>query len=157
MDISAARLEELITAKKHLLGSPKKKMIVERQFKRNDFDAYSPAVDEKFHVFMRQNTNLPENYSIGLLWNRKNDESVILFRCNGPHGGNANSPHRFITHTHRLNLKEAEKDNFIETDTRETDEFSTFEDAALFFFSYCGFDTVEMQKYFPFIYNIPLF
>lgn len=157
MEISPERLEALITAKKQITMPPKKEMIIDRKFKRNDFDAYSPTLHEYYHIFMRQNIDLPDNYSIGLMLNRKDEKPIIIFRCNGPHGGNENSPHLFVTHIHKLNVENAKNDTFQETDTKETDEFSTFEDAAFFFFNYCGFDEIEMQKYFPFLYNISLF
>ncbi|MBR1759918.1 MAG: hypothetical protein IJ741_01895 [Schwartzia sp.] len=157
MDISAERLEELITAKKQITAPPKKGMTIERQCKRNQFDAYAPELDESFHVFMRQNCILPDDFSVGLMWNRKDGEPIILFRCNGPHGGNENVPHKFCTHIHRLNLEKAVEDIFKENDTTETKEYSTFEDAIFFFLTHCGFDTAEMQSYFPFLYNISLF
>ena len=46
---------------------------------------------------------------------------------------------------------------YTEDDICETKEYSTFEDAALFFFSYCGFNETELQPFFPFLYNISLF
>lgn len=157
MDISPKRLEELITSAKQIMVSPKKGMTIERQCKRNQFDAVAPELDETFHVFMRQNCTLPDDYFIGLMWNRKEEESITLFRCNGPHGGNENIPHKFCTHIHRLNLELATEDVFRENDTTETDAYSTFEDALFFFLAHCGFDTSEMQPYFPFLYNISLF
>lgn len=157
MNISSEWLEELIASAKKVTIPPKKEMIIERQCRRNQFDAYSPELDETFHVFMRQNCILPDDYSVGLMWNRKEAEPIIIFRCNGPHGGNENISHKFCTHIHRLNLELALEDVFRENDTTETEEYSTFEDALFFFLSRCGFNTNEMQPYFPFLYNISLF
>ncbi len=157
VNISKEYLDALITSQKQFKTFPRREMASERQFMRNEFEAYAPILDESFHVFMRQSIVFLENYSIGLVWNRKNDKPVILFRCNGPHGGNENSSHRFVTHIHRLNLEEAAVNRFVETDTKETEEYTTFEDAAWFFLSYCGFRIEEIEKYFPFLRRMNLF
>ena len=154
MLISNERLEELITTEKVIENSPKRHFKVEKCQRRNDFDVYAPAIGEHFHVFMRQNTILSENFSVGLQW-QVEKELVTIFRCNGIHGGNRNIPHHLVPHIHKLNLSEAAKEHFTENVAQETSEYTTFDGAIYYFLNHCKIKGAE--EYFPFFHQISLF
>lgn len=155
MDISQEQLLKLITCNKTIITPPKKHMVEKSCSLRNNFTAQSIELDEKFSIFLRQNTILSEDYSIGLIWNSKDNGNIIIFRCNGPHGGNLSIKEHFVNHTHMLNITDANNDIFHENITSETTEYSTFEDAILYFCTFCGIENA--CNYFPFMRSISLF
>ena len=154
MLLSNERLEELITIDKIIETPPKRRFKIDRGQRRNDFDVYAPDIDEHFHVFLRQNLILSENFSVGLQW-RIEKESIIILRCNGLHGGNRNIPHHLVPHIHKLDLLEAAKEHFTESVAQETSEYSTFHGAIYYFLNHCKIKGAE--EYFPFLSQISLF
>lgn len=105
---------------------------------------------------MRQNTTLTENFSIGLKWEKApGEDSIILLRCNGPHGGNKKYEIHFVPHIHRLNIELAQQDIFKENDARPTEEYSTFDSALFYFCNLCNIK--DADKYFSNAFNTALF
>lgn len=155
MDITQEKLNQLITCHKTIVTPPKKQMFEKSCSLRNNFTAQSTELDENFSVFLRQNAILSEDYSIGLIWLSKNDGNIIIFRCNGPHGGNISIKEHFVTHTHMLNVTDAINDIFHENITQPTTQYTTFEDAIQYFCTYCGIE--DASNYFSFMRSISLF
>ena len=80
---------------------------------------------------------------------------IVIYRCNGKHGGNRNVKHHHACHTHMLNIEKAANGIYKEDDAHITTEYSTFSEAIYFFCEHCGI--MEASKYFPTVYTINLF
>lgn len=154
MDITAEFLEGLITCPKKIVTPPKREMTIQNQCRRNNFTARSVNGSEDFCIRLRQSAILPEDFSIVLQW-KSDGRNIIIFRCNGPHGGNRSIPSHFTPHVHRLNLELAAQGIFKESDTATTTEYSTFESAVRYFLLYCGIEGAG--KYFPYVIQPSLF
>ena len=155
MDISEQQLHDLITCPKEIISKPRKEFLCSNGCRRNDFTAKS-STNQSFRIFMRQNLRLPEDYSIGLIWEcQENQEDIILCRFNGPHGGNKKVATHFVTHIHELNLELAKEDVFKESTVKETHDYATFTDAIYAFCEYCHIKGAI--RYFPTAYSQSLF
>jgi hypothetical protein len=124
-----------------LLGMPKKitsGKIREKQegkYKRRDFEVRTQ--DDKYHfeVFTRVNTDLPENFSVGLVW-RANGNDIILVRYNGDHGEHTN----FLTkeklkgcHIHKFKSALYEQQMKGENHAEPAEGYATMDEALLNF------------------------
>ncbi len=108
---------------------------------------------ESFWVFIRQNNNFIENYSIGLRYQTNNRElgSITLVRYNGPHGETSRSQdgHYDKPHIHRMTAKEMESGSTqpLENHREITNGYNTFEQALEVFFGDIG--VINYLEYFP--------
>ena len=150
-------IKYLITCRKVVTKSPKQKFQQTGCNMRNELELSNTDSSESFIVFLRQNTILPDHYSIGLRWKCIDlAKEIILFRCNGPHGGNIKYPHHFKPHVHYITAKDInEKGIYRTTQAEITNDFYTFDEAMRYFFMYCGVDDAE--RYFPSILTQSLF
>ena len=88
-----AELDELISSPKQVMDPPRTRMLSERGHQRNDMTMRSLDGERRFSVFMRVNEWFPENFSIGLIYDPRDEPGDLpLLRCNGPHGEHDNSP-----------------------------------------------------------------
>ena len=91
--------------------------------------------DKQFTIFIRQNTNFIENFSIGLRYRTGNKRLpiVTLIRYNGAHGEYDISPdgHFIQPHIHRMTEEELKSGSIQPQEScREiTDRYETFEQA----------------------------
>lgn len=118
-------------------------MTVETRHRRYDFETVSADGIHSFSVFLRQSTEFPENFSIGLDYSSSADGTRIhLIRCNGPHGDSgarsSRPPHHFVCHIHRATAENMESGLRPESSATQTDEYTVFEEAAVYFFRYCN-------------------
>ena len=96
--------------------------------------------EKRFAVFVSQNTNFIENFSIGLRYRtgRKKPASVTLVRYNGAHGEYALSPDGHYMHPriHRITEKELRAGNIQPQESHRviTDRYATFDQALNVFF-----------------------
>jgi hypothetical protein len=68
--------------------APKRDLKLDRGHFRSDLRVKSTDAKLEFRVFMRRSEDLPENFSIGLVFLAKDGSGeLVLLRCNGPHGG----------------------------------------------------------------------
>ncbi len=81
---------ELLGCRKIIVVQPKKKVKQNGKHTENAFDMKEESGAHSFTVFMRQNTELPEDFSVGCVWNRSEDKSLLLTRYNGNHGEHKN-------------------------------------------------------------------
>ncbi len=108
---------------------------------------------ESFWVFIRQNNNFIENYSIGLRYQTNNSElgSITLVRYNGPHGETSRSQngHYDKPHIHRMTATEMDSGSTQPQEKyREiTNGYNTFEQALEVFFGDIG--VINYLEYFP--------
>nr|DAL94813.1 MAG TPA: Helix-turn-helix XRE-family like protein [Caudoviricetes sp.] len=114
-------------------------------------------IAKRFTVFVRQPLILPECFSIGLIWMCEElDENPILFRCNGPHGGNEKITEHFVPHIHKFKLQTLDDEPYsIEKTIEATTEYSTFDGALYYFLTTCNI--LDAEQYFPTAYEISLF
>jgi hypothetical protein len=156
MDISQERLNELISCPKDITPSQRQKFEEINGSRRLNLKLYSEKANLYFQIFLRQNTMLLENFSVGLIWEAcEVPADIIILRCNGLHGGNKNCEHHCVPHIHRLNLELATIDIFKEDDVELTTEYTTFDSAIYYFCTMCNIQNAA--KYFPESYNLSLF
>ncbi len=111
------------------------------------------AEKERFSVFIRQNIQFIENYSVGLCYQTKNKDlgSVTLIRYNGPHGESSRDEdgHYDKPHIHHITAEELQSGS-LQPQVRHreiTDRYSTFENALVVFFKDVG--VTNWAEYFP--------
>lgn len=81
---------------------PRREMRLDGKNKRNDMTLKSVDGKHSFRVFIRQNEEFPENFSVGLVYQPGEEPgSFQLIRCNGQHGGERVHPHHAVFHIHR--------------------------------------------------------
>ena len=105
----------------------------------------------EFEVFIRQNLEFVENFSIGLHCKPSaHPRRITLVRYNGPHGEVSRAPdgHYAAPHIHRITQEELAKGSAEPQEKlRElTDRYNTFEQALPVFFSDVGVSNYD--KYF---------
>jgi hypothetical protein len=104
----------------------------------------------QFKGFLNQNASFQEDFSLGLIYYRKEDGGrYCLLRCNGIHGGNKQIPHHNVTHEHTVNpddLNAGIKDEKIIT---ETDGYTTFEQGIQYYVRKINIVDEDREKYFP--------
>ena len=142
-------LSELISCSKEIVEPPKP-FRDDRGYKKTNFTLHSIDQQYNFYVFIRQNTQFVENFSIGIDYNPKDEKGTLaLLRCNGPHGENNMYPHHISSHIHkatseRINIGLKPEGNII-----ITDEYSTLYEAIQFFINEININISDRNKYFP--------
>ncbi len=105
-------IQELIAEPKRIISkSPSVGYLEESRHKRCDLDLESELVsNRKFGMFVRQNLDFIENFSIGIKYQTgdPNLGAVVLARYNGPHGEYSRTPdgHYALAHIHRITERE---------------------------------------------------
>jgi hypothetical protein len=151
-----------------LIGCPKtvstvKKRIREGAHWRLDADLL-PADETKgtFSMFMRQNLEFGENFSVGLRYCSNDDRGeIVLLRCNGIHGlyngqGSQDHPH-FDYHIHTAREDAIDAGERPEKYAVKTKEFASVEEAMQYFVKRVNIVAKDVVKYFPSNRQIPLF
>jgi hypothetical protein len=143
-------ISELVSCEKKIISPPYKELKSERGSLRNNFTLSS--IDEKynFNVFIRQLISFPENFSVGLIHNPKDEKGTIdLLRCNGMHGGTLAFPHHAFFHIHHASEDRITKGLKPEGDIEQTTEYSTLEQAIQYFINKINLTKKDIDKYFP--------
>ena len=142
-------LPKLIVAK-----DPSKGYRDDRGYKRCDLDLLDKTeCSLKFAVFVRQNTNFVENFSIGLRYQTGDSKlrTITLVRYNGPHGEYSRDPdgHYATPHIHRITAAEIASGSVQpqESDRKITNRYSTFEQALMVFLG--DFAVSNRENFFP--------
>lgn len=114
----------------------------------------SDGVPGEFLVFLRQNDDFPENFSIGLTY-RPNDGTgdVTLLRCNGPHGEyngklDPNHPH-WGFHVHKATVEAMDAGLRAEKNAEKVDDYASFKEAIQYFLNAVNLKRSEAEKRFP--------
>jgi len=150
----------LIECRKIIVGKPKKDMVAERSYYRNDMKLQSADKQHNFAVFMRLNIAYPENFSIGLDYTLpESSDRIILLRCNGDHGVHVNKviDSEYITgqHIHKATQEALSAGLYPESYAQKTSEYYSYPEALAHFISIaniedsCGlinqkYDTLDM-------------
>ncbi|MDR3764237.1 MAG: hypothetical protein P4M01_09105 [Acidobacteriota bacterium] len=107
-----------------------------------------------FSMFLRQNEDFPENFSIGLKYHPNDGRSeIILLRCNGKHGmfnktGVPDHPH-FDFHVHRATEVALAAGLRAESRAEKCEEFASLEEALQYFVVAINLEQKDANKHFP--------
>ena len=135
---SQDELDELLACPKRTIEPPKRSMRTEMGSHRNEALLESEDGRHRFRVFIRQNADFAENFSIGLEYHpREEAGSITLLRCNGPHG-----PHKLWPHHAQYHIHKAKAENLLEGGRAEafaeiTPAYASFEEALRHFGEIC--------------------
>lgn len=146
------QLENLVSCPKIVSEPPKEQMKPDRGYLRNDVRLKSVEDDREFRVLLRRSVDLPEDFSIGLVFLPKDGTGeVVLLRCNGPHGGYNDSfdpehPH-WDCHVHRATAQMMEAGLRPEKKAAISEDFASFEEAVQYFLKVTN--VREGPTYFP--------
>ena len=142
-------ITNLISCPKVIIGSPKRIAAV-RGSEKIKFSLESSDRNHSFIGFISKNQTFQENFSIGLVYDPKDEKGkIVLLRVNGPHGPNENVPHHNGPHVHiatadRINSG-LKPEGSIEIDV----PYISIEDAIQYYVRRINIDTSDIQKYFP--------
>jgi hypothetical protein len=141
-------IDELISCPKKIVDSPKEKDS-RSSYRKKYFTLTSLDGNYTFSGFITENLNFAENFSIGLVYNPKEEKgTIILLRCNGPHGLTKIS-HHAISHIHTATAERINSGQKSEGHIELTEEYSTFESALQFYIKHINLLPADRQKYFP--------
>lgn len=155
-----AELDELISCPKQVVDPPRKELRSERGYLRNDMTLGSRDGEWRFSVFMRVNERFPENFSVGLIYNPRDEPGdLTLLRCNGPHGEHDNSPiedpqPHFGYHIHRARADVINAGLLPQKFAELTDAYASFPEALHHFLRLANI--VGAEAYFPTSHQLPL-
>ena len=159
--LTQQRIQELIKLPKTIVRRrPSHGYREESGSRRCDLDLRSHGQDDgTFGVFIRQNIQFVENFSIGLRYRADLPLGAItLLRYNGPHGESSRAPdgHYAKSHIHRITQQEITSGSTQpqERDRTITDEYATLEQALWVFFNDAGVSNHD--EYFPKIAQLRL-
>ncbi|MEI8174086.1 MAG: hypothetical protein WCH07_11485 [Deltaproteobacteria bacterium] len=147
-----AELDELVSCSKKVVDPPRKEMRSEGGHQRKDMTLSSMDGKWRFSVFMRVNEKFPENFSIGLVHDPRNEPGeLVLLRCNGPHGEHDNSPfedsHPHLGyHIHRARADVIDSGLSPEKFAALTDAYASFQEALHHFLTLANI--VDAEGYF---------
>jgi len=142
-------IQELIECSKIIVDAPKEVKEGRSGFLKKIFTLKSVSGTYNFSGFINQNSTFAENFSIGLFFNSKEEKvKITLLRCNGPHGM-TKELHHAVCHIHTVIAEDINNGNKAEKNIKQTNEYSTLEDAIQFFVKYINIVPTDRQKYFP--------
>lgn len=153
-----SEIDYYIKTRKLVFDAPPKNYRIAGAQRRKDFKVKS---DEGFiyTVFIRQNLEFQENFSIGLLLHFEG-KKIMLFRANGNHGEVVENPQRpsphFGFHYHKLTAHDFEIGKYFDPKfSQKTDGYNSFEEAIIFFIKFTNIE--DGLLHFPNINQLPLF
>jgi len=124
----------LIECPKKITKTPSKSPKSDRGHLRNDFEVESEDGEHRFNCFVRVNEKFQENFSVGLDYLPKDEPgSVVLVRCNGPHGPHKVHDHHMFCHIHKATSETISKGLRPESNIEVTEGYSSYQDAIQFF------------------------
>jgi len=146
-------IDELLALPKRITEPPSKKWREEDSQRRKDFRLESFDGTYKFRAFARQSIVYAENFSIGLEYEpASGDDSMILIRCNGPHGdynGQLQPEHpHFHPHVHKASSRALLRGERAEKYATRTTDFLTAEQAVAFFLNVVNVSSSEREQFF---------
>jgi hypothetical protein len=152
---SQIEIDQLIACVKEISEAPKRELKLDGAQLRNSAKLKSPIeITGEFTIFLRQNVDFSENFSMGLTYSpRDGRDAIILLRCNGKHGDfngkfDPEHPH-WDFHIHRA-TEEAINAGFTpEKFAEKTTEFASFEEAIQVFVKKVNLNLKDAQKHFP--------
>ncbi len=145
------QIEELISCPKRIVEPPKEtKESARTGFIKKTFVMVSNDGVYNFNGFIAQNLKFPENFSIGLIYDPKEEKGKIpLLRCNGPHGGTKVFPHHAYFHIHKATAERINNNLKPEGQIDITQHYSTIETAIQYYVRRIGLSVTDRTKHFP--------
>ena len=135
---SQDEIDELLACRKKTTEPPKRGMRTELGSHRNEAIVESEDGRHRFRVFIRQNVDFPENFSIGLEYQAKEEPgSFCMLRCNGPHGPHKLWPHHAQFHIHKAMAGNLQEGYRAEAFAEITPAYASFEEALRHFGEIC--------------------
>ncbi len=142
-------LDQLRTCEKKIIKGPGE-FKEERGHRKQDFEMMSIDDEHHFIGFTRQNLHFPENFSVGLMYNPRDERGkIMLLRCNGPHGGNVSVEHHDQFHIHFETAERIDAGKLAPAHVEVTDHYASFDDAIQFFVKTINLRTQDRKQYFP--------
>ena len=90
LTLTEAQIQDLLSCPKRV-ENPGSKARTDGKHIRRDFRVVSADGEQKFVLFTRQSTVIPESFTAGLRWRSNSGEEVILLRCNGADHAHGNA------------------------------------------------------------------
>jgi len=155
-------LGELISCPKIITEAERKDLTLDRGHWRKRLILLSEDGKYKFSVFLRKADDFADDFSVGLIFHPKDEkESLVLFRCNGPHEKTEDpallKKDHFGYHIHKG------KAEWINDGDREpkssglTKEYASFEESVYYFVQFTGIknakDYLKIEKPMPLFDN----
>jgi hypothetical protein len=145
-------IQELISCPKKITDSPKQAKGWGSQSTKREFWMESEDGLHKFKGYINQNTNFPENFSIGLVYYPRDEKGkVCLLRCNGPHGDHIGAPeHHLKCHIHTVLARDIadgmKRERHVEKDANYA---PAIDDAIQYYVKRVNLNVADKRKHFP--------
>ncbi|HUT02662.1 MAG TPA: hypothetical protein VM163_02075 [bacterium] len=153
-DYTDREIDYLIRCKKRVIQPPRKKMSDVQGSLRNEMTVESVEERYHFHIFMRQNIDFNENFSIGLVFLPSDGRQKIrLIRFNGVHVHRELASDSMSSHWHECYHIHKAKAGNISAGSREdqsavrTDRYASYEEALSEFFR--EIHLIDIRDHFP--------
>jgi hypothetical protein len=143
---------------KTLINCPKKVIDPPREinkgtrmgFIKKTFTLESMEGQYLFSGFIAQNSTFLENFSIGLVYDPREEKgSTVLVRCNGKHGGTKENPHHAFFHVHSATAERINAGLRPEGHIEVTDAYSTLDSALEYFVNLVKIIPSERHNFLP--------
>jgi hypothetical protein len=135
VELTQAAIDDLISCRKTIINPPKRGWSIASGSRRKDMSVQS-ATGDRFGIFMRVSEAFDEDFSIGLRYDIPDNGSIILLRCNGPHGNVVNAidgvPH-WGYHIHIAREHNLSMGRKAEAGAEITTEFASYQQALRYF------------------------
>lgn len=149
--ITDAMIDEIIECAKTITANPSPKNKTNGAHKETSFTASSGDGKYSFQVFVREHTELIENFSVGLVYTPNGGVPFVVTRYNGQHGQHKN----FLTgevfddtcHIHKVKEDVVRAGINYDNNAEVTDRYSSLDEALGCFFSDLHFGNYE--TYYP--------
>jgi hypothetical protein len=161
-NFSQIEIDQLISCPREVSEAPRREMKAEGAHLRNSAKLIpKDGTEGEFTIFVRQNLDFPENFSIGLACSPQDGrETITLIRCNGKHGDfnenfDPDHPHSDF-HIHRATEDAINDGRAPEKFATKTTEYASIEEALQVFVKMVNLDSKDAQKYFSAGTQLPL-
>jgi len=143
-------INQLFSCPKIFVDHPLKEYREDRGHMKKNFTLQSEDGQFFFKGFIRYNIRFPENFSVGLDYNPREEKGTIcLLRCNGNHGENVVFPDHSTCHIHRATAHTINEGLKPESNIEETIAYMNVEEAIQYYIKLINIDSVEAEKNFP--------
>ena len=143
-------IDSLFTCEKEIVEPPSKDYKESRGHMKMNFTMSSLDGTLSFRAFIRFNIKFPENFSIGLDYNPREEKGTIcLLRCNGTHGENQQIPHHQSFHIHKANSDTINAGAKPESNIEIVNDYASLEQAIHYFIKYINLKQEDQNNYFP--------
>lgn len=143
-------IEKLLGCEKEFVEPPAKDFKEDRGQMKKKFTLQSLDGAYLFLGFIRYNIKFPENFSIGLDYDPREEKGTIcLLRLNGPHGENKQHPHHLSFHIHKATADTINAGLKPESNVEITDEYASLEQAIQYYITCINLKQEDISKNFP--------